>query len=36
VIVQRWQKFTGGWTALDGGGRAFDDLKSNRAVLTNA
>jgi hypothetical protein len=32
VIVQRWQKFTGGTATLEGDGRTFDAVASERAA----
>jgi DNA modification methylase len=36
VIVQRWQKFTGQAATLEGDGRAFDAVATERAALTQA
>jgi DNA modification methylase len=32
VVVDRWQKFTGGTAVLDGEGLAFDEAKAARAA----
>lgn len=32
VIVQRWQRFTGRQAVLDGDGRAFDEIRDEKAV----
>jgi DNA modification methylase len=32
VIVERWQRFTGGKAVLDGGDRSFEDMKTVRAA----
>ena len=36
VIVKRWQTFTGKHTTLDGDGRTFDEITSERLVVNSS
>jgi hypothetical protein len=33
VIIRRWQEFTGGRAVLDGDGRAFVEIESERLAM---